>query len=177
MRKTKTGERGQAMVEVTLLAPWIFFLFIGIFDFGFYSYEAITTEGAARVAANQIAKSPGFSSAACPIVVPEMSLLVNVAGAAASCTEGSTTVSAATPVAVCVGILNSTASTPCGFQRATPPPDPCIQKCADCCLGLTTTPTSVVVGVTYQSPFMVNIPGILTNQLILRRFAEMRILQ
>ena len=175
MRKTKTRERGQAMVEVTLMAPWIFFLFIGIMDFGFYSYEAITTENAARVAANQIAKSSGFSSTACALVVPEMSLLVNVAGAATPCSEGSTTVSAATPVAVCVGILTNAASTPCGFARTTPPPDPCPGECADCCLF--PTATSVVVGVTYQSPFMVNIPGILTNQLTLRRFAEMRVLQ
>ncbi|HEY3376701.1 MAG TPA: TadE family protein, partial [Armatimonadota bacterium] len=43
--------RGQAMVEVTLMAPWIVFLFIGIFDFGFYAYAAICTQNAARAVA------------------------------------------------------------------------------------------------------------------------------
>ena len=29
------------MVEVALLSPWIFFLFVGIFDFGFYAFAVI----------------------------------------------------------------------------------------------------------------------------------------
>ena len=33
--RRKKREAGNAMVEVALMAPWIFFLFVGIFDFGF----------------------------------------------------------------------------------------------------------------------------------------------
>jgi hypothetical protein len=179
MRKTKTRERGQAVIEVTLLAPWIFFLFVGITDFGFYAYQAICVENAARVAAMQIAKSPGYGSSACQLAIPEMSKLPNVmyllANSGTPCAEGTTTVTQAIPIGVCVGTLSKTASTPCGFARTTPPPDPCPGECADCCLD--NTATSTVVAVTYQSLPMVNIPGILTNQLTLRRFAEMRILQ
>jgi len=164
-RNKNTRERGQAVLEVTLLAPWIYFLFVGVLDAGFYSYAAITTESAARVAANQIAKSTGFGSTACDLVVPEMNLLPNVKNATTPCASG-TTVSPATPIGVCVGTLSKTASAPCGGTPV---------QCADCALD--TTATSAQVAVTYQTPPMVNIPGILTNQLTLRRFVEMRILQ
>ena len=173
-RNKSTRERGQAFLEVTLMMPWILFLFIGVLDAGFYSYAAITTENAARVAANQIAKSPGFGPNACELVVPEMNWLPNVKNASTPCASG-TTVSPGTPIGVCVGTLSNTASTPCGFQRATPPKDPCVQKCADCCLD--NAATSALVAVTYHTAKMVPVPGILTNQLTLRRFVEMRIIQ
>ncbi len=43
--------RGHSVIEVALLAPWIFFLFVGLFDFGFYAHALISTENAARAAA------------------------------------------------------------------------------------------------------------------------------
>lgn len=43
------------------MAPWIFILFMAIFDFGFYSYAMIATENAARVAALVLSGSPGES--------------------------------------------------------------------------------------------------------------------
>ncbi len=46
---SKRRQRGGSLVEVALLAPWIFFLFVGIFDFGFYAYAAICTQNAARI--------------------------------------------------------------------------------------------------------------------------------
>jgi Flp pilus assembly protein TadG len=164
-RNKNTRERGQALLEVTLLAPWIFFLFVGVFDVGFYSYAAITTQNAARVAANQIANSPGAAANACQIVIPEMSRLPNVAGSSTSCASG-TTASQTTPIGVCVGILTKTASAPCGGSSV---------QCADCALDAAAT--SVQVAVTYQTVPVVLIPGILPNQLTLRRFVEMRILQ
>jgi len=45
------GERGHAVVETALIAPWIFFLFVGVLDFGFYAYSLIAVENATRVAA------------------------------------------------------------------------------------------------------------------------------
>lgn len=47
------------MVEVALMSPWLFLLFIGVFDFGFYGYAAITTGNAARVAALYTSSDPG----------------------------------------------------------------------------------------------------------------------
>lgn len=48
---------GQSVIEVTLLAPWIFFLFMAIVDLGFFSYATIATENAARIAALFAAES------------------------------------------------------------------------------------------------------------------------
>jgi hypothetical protein len=67
-------ERGNAVIEVSLLAPWIFFLLVGILDLGFYFYAAITTENAARVAAQYSAASPstaGDAAGACGYAVQE----------------------------------------------------------------------------------------------------------
>ena len=57
-RRRNGRERGNAVIEVSLLAPWIFFLLVGILDLGFYSYAAIATENAARVAAQYAAAGP-----------------------------------------------------------------------------------------------------------------------
>lgn len=165
-RNENTRERGQAVLEVTLLMPWIFFLFVGVLDFGFYSYQAICVENAARAAAVQIsANFAGLSGIGCSIAVLEMNRLTNVANNATPCTDGSTSVSAGTPMAVNVLRLDKT-TTP---------------KCADCDCSLVPATTcnaasSVQVAVTYQSPQMVSIPGILTNQLMIRRLAEVRII-
>ena len=59
------------------MMPWIFFLFVGVFDFGFYSYAAITTQNAARVAAMAGALGSGApnATATCNLVVAEMNSL------------------------------------------------------------------------------------------------------
>jgi Flp pilus assembly protein TadG len=165
-RNKNTRERGQAALEVTLMMPWIFFLFVGVLDFGFYAYQSICVENAARIAAVQIASNfVGLSSAGCSIAVPEMNRLTNVANVTGACTDGSTTVSTGAPIAVNVLKLDKTTS----------------PKCADCDCSLVPAATcaaasSVQVAVTYQSTQMVSIPGILTNQLTIRRLAEMRII-
>jgi hypothetical protein len=49
--KVKKGaSAGQAILELSLMMPWIFFLFVGALDFGFYSHALISTQNAARVA-------------------------------------------------------------------------------------------------------------------------------
>ena len=54
----KQRSRGHSVLEVALMAPWIFLLFVGVLDFGFYAYALISTQNAARVAAlhNSISK-------------------------------------------------------------------------------------------------------------------------
>ena len=46
----KAPNSGHAVVEIALMSPWILLLFVLIFDFGFYSYAAISTANAARAA-------------------------------------------------------------------------------------------------------------------------------
>ncbi len=63
------------MIEVTLMAPWIFFLFVGVLDFGFYAYAFICTENAARAAVLLTSKSRVAATdqaSACAIVLNEM---------------------------------------------------------------------------------------------------------
>jgi Flp pilus assembly protein TadG len=73
--------RGHAVVEVALFAPWIFFLFAGALDAGFYTYALISTENAARVAAEYTSKSSATAadaSTACTYALDEMNTMSNV---------------------------------------------------------------------------------------------------
>jgi Flp pilus assembly protein TadG len=75
--------RGSALVELTMLSPWIFFLFVGIIDIGFYSYGLISVENAARIAAeytSQTSTTASDQAGACTKVLAELSNLSNVAG-------------------------------------------------------------------------------------------------
>jgi Flp pilus assembly protein TadG len=74
--------RGNVLVELSLIAPWIFFLFIGVVDLGFYSYDLISVENAARIAAEYTSHSPTVAadqSGACRKVLLELANLPNVA--------------------------------------------------------------------------------------------------
>ena len=51
VRKRDGRQKGHAILEAALMAPWILFLFTGAVDMGFYEYALISTENAARVAA------------------------------------------------------------------------------------------------------------------------------
>ena len=60
-RRIRPRQRGSALVEISLLAPWILFLFVGMFDMGMYTYSMIGVENAVRVAAgNQLIPIPGL---------------------------------------------------------------------------------------------------------------------
>jgi len=163
----KRGESGNSIVEVALLSPWIFFLFVGIFDLGFYTYGVICTENAARAAAIQTASGTGAQSftAACSAALDELKGLPNVAGTSLDCTT--------LPVVL-------TQATLCTQGTVKPSKIVCTDPgpCADC--GNTTDPTgraaSSRVAVQYQSIPLVPIPGILTGQTTITRIAEMRII-
>ena len=73
----KRSESGNSVVEVALMTPWIFFLFVGVIDMGSYLYAASCTQSAARIAAIQTASNPGLSSGvlqamACNAALQEM---------------------------------------------------------------------------------------------------------
>jgi len=85
--RTQKGrrKRGGAVLEMALLAPWVFFLFIGALDWGFYSYALISLQAAARTAAlytstNVVTSTD--SATACTLVLGEMA---NVPNAGSDC--------------------------------------------------------------------------------------------
>jgi Flp pilus assembly protein TadG len=84
------------MVEVALMSPWILFLFMGVFDFGFYMYALICTENAARVGALYTSSSPATASdsaGACTYALAELSGMANVRSLA-NCNSSPLTVTA-----------------------------------------------------------------------------------
>ena len=76
--------RGQALIEASLLVPMVFFLFLGLTNFGFFIYAFITVGNAARVATQYAAQFPdnsssgGNQSVACQAALREMKTLPNV---------------------------------------------------------------------------------------------------
>ena len=83
LRTERRNRRGHAVLEVALMAPWIFFLFAGAVDMGFYGYALISTQNAARVAAQYTAKVSGKlddGAGACQYALVEMTGLPNTNG-------------------------------------------------------------------------------------------------
>lgn len=78
---SRGSRRGHAIVETALMAPWIFFLFVGVLDFGFYAYALIAVENATRVAALSAGIGSGYAvdqTTACGLVVDELRRMPNV---------------------------------------------------------------------------------------------------
>ena len=65
------------------MSPWLFTLFVGVLDFGFYGYAAINIQNAARVAALRTSASSALAAnnnVACTYALAEMSSLANLSG-------------------------------------------------------------------------------------------------
>jgi Flp pilus assembly protein TadG len=95
--KRRKAERGGAMLELALLAPWIFFLFVGALDCGYFAYALISVESAARIAALYSSTSSTTatdSSTACTYVLQQLRGLPNVGSAVTSCSSNPVTVTA-----------------------------------------------------------------------------------
>lgn len=74
---------GHAVIEVSLLAPWIFFLFAGVLDLGFYAYALISAENAARVAVEYTSANSATAvdnAGACTYALGEMNSMSNIRG-------------------------------------------------------------------------------------------------
>jgi Flp pilus assembly protein TadG len=70
--------RGSALIEITLLAPWIFFLLSFVIYMGFSNYALIAVENAARVAAEYTSSSTTAASdqaGACTLIRSELAML------------------------------------------------------------------------------------------------------
>lgn len=90
---SRARQRGSAVIEISLLAPWVLFLFVGVFDMGFYTYSMIGVENAARVAAEYTSKNillAADTTDACNVVLAEMNGMPNV-GTQANCNASTST--------------------------------------------------------------------------------------
>jgi len=142
----KSLQAGGAVVEVSLLIPWIVFLFVGILDVGFYCYALIVTENAARVCAIQASISAAASTDsgnACLVALQEMVSLPNTAGLT---TCGSGSVTAAAPVSVVASSVDHGGGD-----------------------------VSSRVTVMYLTLPLIPIPGVLAQQMTFSRSAEVRV--
>jgi Flp pilus assembly protein TadG len=72
--------RGHAVIEVALLSPWIYFLFMGTLDMGFYAHAIISTQNAARAAVAYTSRSSttaADSTGACKYALAELKAMSN----------------------------------------------------------------------------------------------------
>ncbi len=96
-QRINRGTRGNAIVETAFMLPWLFFMFIAVFDFGFYAYAAIATQNAARVAALYTASSIATSTdaiGACVYALGELNQLPNTRTLAPPCSTAPVVVTA-----------------------------------------------------------------------------------
>ncbi len=158
--RSRRCKNGQALIEFTLLAPWLLFLFVGALDMGFFAYALISTQNAARAVAqyasatSALYASPDSRTAtfneACYYALEELRGQPNVTPTT-TCSSG-TTVSSAAPVALCIG-LNCNNQSVTGADGA----------------------SAAQVTLTYLTIQMVPIPNVLGAQFTLRPTVQMRI--
>jgi Flp pilus assembly protein TadG len=76
------------MMEMALLMPWVFLLFIGALDWGFYAYSLISMQAAIRTAVLYTSSSSSTaadSTTACTLVLAELKNLPNIGTSVTDC--------------------------------------------------------------------------------------------
>jgi len=142
-------ERGNSIIEFSLMTPWLIFLFIGAMDWGFYANALIATEAAARVACLYTASSSSTvtdSSTACTYALEQLRRMSNVGTGMSTCASGSA-VSSSAPV----GVSATSVTGPDGNPAAQ-------------------------VSVTYLTPVFMPMMGQLPKQLTITRTIQMRVM-
>lgn len=142
-------ERGNSIVEFSLLMPWLIFLFIGAMDWGFYADALIATEAAARVACSYTSSSSAAvtdSTTACTYALGQLAKMPNVGSSMSTCASGAS-VSASAPV----GISATSITGPDGNAAAQ-------------------------ISVTYLTPVFIPMMGELPVQVTITRTIKMRVL-
>jgi hypothetical protein len=136
---------GQAVIEVTLLVPWIVFSFVAAFNFGIFAYALISTQNAARSAAMYaaqsltVAQSGGIVTLVCPYALGELGDAPGVGVGVTTCTGAPVTVTV-TPKTPGAGNMNT-----------------------------------VQVSVTYNTMQLIPLPGLMAGSLSITRTVEMPI--
>jgi Flp pilus assembly protein TadG len=88
VKTQKSRRRGGSIIELVLIAPWIFLLFIGALDWGFYASALISVQAAVRSAALYTSGGSGVaadSTTACTIVLDEIRKLPNIGTSTTTC--------------------------------------------------------------------------------------------
>lgn len=101
-RRNRRSWRGHSVLEMALFAPWLFFTVVGALDWGFYSYALISTESAARVAAEYTSGSStteADATDACTIALRIMKDLPNVGSSTTTCSAAPVKVTATSSTA------------------------------------------------------------------------------
>jgi Flp pilus assembly protein TadG len=86
--RRRSNRRGAALVEAAFALPWLFFLFVGAYDWGFFSYALLATQNGARMAAlytSSSTTSAADSVGACSYALPEFYYLPNMGGQVTTC--------------------------------------------------------------------------------------------
>jgi Flp pilus assembly protein TadG len=87
--KRKQGvQRGAAMVEAAFVLPFLIFLLVGAYDWGFFSYALIVTQDATRGAALYASTSTttaSDSAGACNYVLANFSAVPNIGATVTTC--------------------------------------------------------------------------------------------
>jgi Flp pilus assembly protein TadG len=146
------GRRGHAIVEFAMFMPWIVFLLIGAFDWGYYAWALIATQNAARAAAMYTSSNPGTvsdSKGACLIAGAQLAFAPNIAASA---------------------LVESDAGVGNGSSACNASP---LTVTATSVTGPDSQAASLVT-VVYSTPTLIPIPG-LANQLTITRTCEMRV--
>jgi Flp pilus assembly protein TadG len=99
MNTRRKRQRGGSALEMALLLPWYFFLFVGTFDWGFYAHALISTEAAARTAVlytSQSSATAADQADACTLANEEMRIVPNISNSdATTCNASPLVVTAA----------------------------------------------------------------------------------
>ena len=94
--RSSAGRRGHSVLELAFFLPFLIFMFVGAFDWGFFAQALIATEDAARVAAlytSSSSTSASDSNTACVYALAEFKNLPNVGGIS-DCSNATLNVSA-----------------------------------------------------------------------------------
>ncbi len=148
MRNSRRSRcRGGSALEMALMLPWLAFLFVGAFDWGYYAHALISTEAAARTAG--IYASTNYvdavdSTNVCLFALEELRIVPNI-GSSSTC-NGS-------PVSVSTALIG---------------PGQTNTNSADGQL-------AALVSVTYTTLNLIPIPGLLQKQATFYRTVQMRL--
>jgi hypothetical protein len=141
-------ERGNSIIEFSLMTPWLVFLFIGAMDWGFYAYALISTEAAARVGCLYSSASSSVATdtaTVCYYALEQLRKMPNVGTGLSTCASGSA-VTSANPV----GVSATSVSGPDSNSAAS-------------------------VSVTYLTPILIPQMGLLPRQVTITRTIQMRL--
>lgn len=90
---------GNTAIEFAFFAPWYLFLFLGIFNYGFYSYSLIAVQNAARICGFYASGSASASidtTTVCKYALAQLKNLPNVGSGTVTCSSPVTVAASAT---------------------------------------------------------------------------------